>query len=112
MGRVEKELEAHLVEWEQSGRSDVYLLGELSAAIAKLWLARNPERDPDGRYVEIIDASLAGVEFDIWRVRAFCVLCGERNKLENMATCVECRDSICWACPTQNGVCKCGGQLI
>ena len=102
MGRVQRELETH----HQQGQ----LLDHFSAAIARLWLQRHPEFDPDRHYTKLVDASLEGIDVfnTIWRQRSACCECGTRHKLENMMTCVECRNPYCDRC----GGCDCGGELV
>jgi len=112
-------------DWQQSGRKTELLWTGMTAALADLWAYHHEQQGDPAITKELaafITASMERIDIDaVWGQRRNCAGCGERYKLENMSTCIECSKTLCWRCslPYASGNSRlisytcpnCGGEM-
>jgi len=102
MERFADKVQKAALDWQQGGRKSELLWTGLTAALADLWASHHEQQDDPAipeQLAAFITASIESIDIDaVWDQRRNCAGCGERYKLENMSTCIECGNTLCWRC--------------
>ena len=116
MSVIEGELREQLSKWVDSGYDDKFLLPQLKAGVAKLWLYHHKEIENGRDELNALIVKSVEVQGYVWNVRSICNSCFERYRLENMDVCTDCLVTYCYRCiggikMAANGKCYCGGEF-
>ena len=120
-----KHYEKQAMNWINSGRPDNLLIKDLPLAALRCWhgfhtYVKTPDISPAiGEYLSACEAKLPENWYEtvLWQ-RAYCAICSQTYKIENMKICTGCHEVYCYSCASQGArdennysLCRCGAEL-